>query len=122
MIFGGVALFLASVGLCGVMAFSVSRRTQEVGVRMALGAQAKDVVRLLFREGLVHLSIGPGIGLALAAALSRGLEVILFQVGPWDPLILLAIAIVLILTSVAASVVPARRATRVDPMVALRYE
>jgi predicted permease len=122
MIFGGVALFLASVGLYGVMAFSVSRRTQEVGVRMALGAQGKDVVKLVFRQGLVQLMIGLVIGLALAAALSRGLDVILFRVEPWDPVIFLAIVIVLILTSVAASVVPARRATRVDPMVALRYD
>jgi putative ABC transport system permease protein len=121
-IFGAVALFLASVGLYGVMAFSVSRRTQEVGVRMALGAQAKDVLKLVFRQGLVQLVIGLVIGLALATALSRGLEVVLFRVEPWDPLIFFAIVIVLVLTSIAASVVPARRATRVDPMVALRYE
>lgn len=121
-IFGAVALFLASVGLYSVTAFSVSRRTQEVGIRMALGAKGSDVLKLVFRQGAVQLALGLGIGLALAAALSRGLEVVLFRTEPWDPTIFLAIVLVLVLTSVAASIVPARRATRIDPMVALRYE
>jgi putative ABC transport system permease protein len=122
MIFGVVALFLASVGLYGVTAFAVSRRTQEVGVRMALGAQARDVMALIFRQGLVQVAAGLVLGLALAAALSRGLRFVLFQVEPWDPVIFVAIVLVLALTSVVASYVPARRATRVDPVVALRYE
>ncbi len=122
LLFGVVALFLASVGLYGVMAFSVSRRTQEVGVRMALGAQSRDVLKLIFRQGMTQLAIGLVLGLLLAAALSRGLEVILFQVQPWDPVIFLLIIGVLALTSLAAWLVPARRATRVDPLVALKYE
>ncbi len=122
MVFGGVALFLASVGLYGVTAFSVSRRTQEVGVRMALGAKTSDVLKLIFRQGAAQLAVGLVIGVALAAGLSRGLEVVLFQVEPWDPVIFVTIVLVLVATSIAASLVPARRATRVDPVIALRYE
>ena len=122
MIFGAVALFLASVGLYGVMAFSVSRRTREVGIRMALGAEGRDVLRLVLRQGLIQLAIGVVVGIGLAVLLSRGLEVILFDVEPLDPTIFVAIAGVLLATGLLASFVPARRATRVDPLVALRYE
>lgn len=122
MVFGFVALFLASVGLYGVLAFSVSRRTQEIGVRMALGAHAPDVVRLVVRQGMVQMGIGLIFGLALAAGLSRLLQIILFGVDPRDPFIFTGIVVVLIGTGALASFVPARRATRVDPLVALRYE
>ncbi|MEE8520079.1 MAG: ABC transporter permease [Gemmatimonadota bacterium] len=122
MIFGGVALFLASVGLYGVMAFSVRQRTKEMGIRMALGAEGRDVMRLIVRQGLVQLAIGLVLGLGLAALLSRGMDIILFGVEPLDPMTFISIAIVLIGTGLLASFVPARRATRVDPVIALRYE
>jgi predicted permease len=121
MIMGGVALVLAAVGLYGVMAFNVSRRTREMGVRMALGAQPADVVRLIVRQGMIQLAIGLGLGLGLAYALGRLLKVILFQVSAIDPLVYGATIAVLVLAATAASLIPARRATRVDPMVALRY-
>jgi predicted permease len=122
MIMGGVALVLAAVGLYGVMAFNVSRRTREMGVRMALGAQPADVVRLIVRQGMIQLAIGLGLGLGLAYALGRLLKIILFQVSAIDPLVYGATIAVLVLAATAASLIPARRATRVDPMVALRYE
>jgi putative ABC transport system permease protein len=121
-VFGGVALFLAAIGLYGVMSFAVSRRTKEVGVRMALGAERGDVLKLVLRQGLWQLAIGVVLGVGLGALLSRGLQEFLFEVGSLDPLTFVAIAIVLGGTGILASLVPARRATRVDPMVALRYE
>ena len=122
MIFGFVALFLAGIGLYGVMAFSVSRRTQEVGVRMALGAQRGDVLGLILRQGLLQLGVGLFFGLALAALLSRMLQIVLFQVEPRDPVIFLVIALALLAIGLLASYMPTRRATRVDPVAALRYE
>ncbi len=122
MVFGFVALFLASVGLYAVMAFSVRRRTQEVGVRMALGAEGRDVLRLILRQGMTQLAMGAVIGLGLAWWLARTLRVILFQVEPTDPLTFTTILATLALTGLLATIVPARRATRVDPAMALRYE
>lgn len=122
MIMGGVALVLAAVGLYGVMAFNVARRTREMGVRMALGAQPGDVVRLIMRQGVIQLAIGLVVGSGLAFLLSSGLKIILFQVSFMDPVVVGLTFAVLILSALAASWIPARRATRVDPMVALRYE
>ncbi len=122
MVFGFVALFLAAVGLYGVMSASVSNRTSEMGIRMALGAQGGDVLRLVMKQGAVQVGIGMALGLALAALLSRGLELILFQVEPWDPFVFALIAVVLAAVGMLASYIPALRATRVDPAVALRYE
>ena len=122
MVFGFVALFLASVGLYAVMAFSVRRRTQEVGVRMALGAEGRDVLRLILRQGMTQLAVGAVIGLGLAWWLARALRVILFRVEPTDPLTFATILVTLALTGLLATIVPARRATRVDPAWALRYE
>jgi ABC-type antimicrobial peptide transport system permease subunit len=122
MIFGGVALFLASVGLYGVMAFSVSRRTPEVGIRMALGAEASQVLGLVLRQGLIQIIVGLTLGLGLALLLSRALSEMLFQVSASDPAVYALVSMVLVATGLAASVVPARRATRVDPVVALRSE
>ena len=122
MIFGFVALFLAGIGLYGVMSSSVAQRTREVGVRMALGAQPAHVLRLVFRQGMIQLAIGLLLGLGLAAGVSRLLTVILFDVNPRDPLVFGAIVAVLSAATALACFVPARRATRVDPVVALRYE
>ena len=122
MIFGFVALFLASVGLYAVMSFSVSRRIREVGIRMALGARASDVVRMIFRQGLLQLGIGMTIGLLIAAGIGRMLKVILFQVQPRDPQIFVGVVVALTLVGIVACFVPARRATQVDPLVALRSE
>ncbi len=122
MVFGAAALFLATIGLYGVMSFAVSRRTQEVGIRMALGAQPGDVVRMILRQGFGQIVIGVAIGLVLAFFLAKLLVIILFEVSPTDPLIYGAIVLILTVTGLAASVVPARRASRVDPMVAFRYE
>jgi putative ABC transport system permease protein len=121
-IFGGVALFLASVGLYAVMSFSVSRRIREVGIRMALGAQARDVVGMIFRQGIAQLAIGMTLGLALAFGIARLLSVILFQVEPRDPVIFSGVAAVLVAVGMLACLVPARRATLVDPLVALRTD
>jgi len=121
-IFGGIALFLASVGLYAVMSFSVSRRIREVGIRMALGAQARDVVGMIFRQGIVQLAIGMALGLALAFGIARLLGVILFQVQPRDPVIFSGVAAVLVAVGMLACLVPARRATLVDPLVALRAD
>lgn len=122
MIFGFIALFLASVGLYAVMSFSVSRRAREVGIRMALGAQARDVVRMIFGQGFLQLAIGMTLGLAMAFGISQVMKVILFQVEPRDPVIFGGVALVLTLVGLLACLVPARRATLVDPLVALRSE
>jgi putative ABC transport system permease protein len=120
MIFGAIALFLAGIGLYAVMAFSVSRRTREVGIRMALGAKSGDVVRLIFGQGMWQLGIGLVFGLAMAAGVSRLLSIILFDVQPRDPLIFGGVVGVLATAGLLACLVPALRATRVAPLIALR--
>jgi len=122
MIFGAIALFLASVGLYAVMSFSVSRRTREVGIRMALGAQGAQVLGLIFRQGLWQLGIGIPLGLGLAVIIASGSQVLLFDVRPLDPAIYGGVVVVLTLVGLAACFVPARRATRVDPIVALHAD
>lgn len=122
MIFGIIALFLAAIGLYAVMAFSVSRRTREVGIRMALGARSSDVVRLIFGQGMLQLGIGLALGLAMAAGVSRLLTIILFDVQPRDPAIFGAVVAVLATAGLLACYMPARRATGVDPLIALRAE
>ncbi|HEX2251637.1 MAG TPA: ABC transporter permease [Thermoanaerobaculia bacterium] len=122
MVFGMAALFLATVGLYGVMSFAVSRRTHEVGIRMALGSRPGAVVRLMFRQGALQLAAGLLIGLGLALALSRALEMILFRVEPWDPAVFFLVAAALATTGALACLLPARRAATVDPSVALHYE
>jgi putative ABC transport system permease protein len=122
LIFGFVALFLASIGLYAVMSFSVSRRTREVGIRMALGAQGRDVVRMIFNQGLIQLGVGMTVGLAFAFGISRLMSVVLFQVQPRDPAIYGGVAAVLVAVGIMACFVPANRATRVDPLVALRSD
>jgi len=122
MLFGAAALFLASVGLYGVMAFSGAQRTQEVGIRIALGARPGDVVRMMVRQGTGQIAVGVVLGLGLAVLLSRGLELILFGVNPNDPLAYIVVVILLAATGLLATFVPARKASRTDPMVAFRYE
>lgn len=122
MVFGGVALFLASVGLYGVMSTSVRQRTREMGVRMALGARAGDVRGLVMRQGVIQLAIGLALGLTLALLLSSQLQMLMFELDPRDPVIFLGISAVLSATALTACLIPAIRATRVDPMHALRYD
>jgi putative ABC transport system permease protein len=121
-IFGVIALALSSVGLYGVMAYAVTQRTQEIGVRMALGADARQVSWLILRRGLVQLALGLTIGLAGALALSRLMQSVLIQIGPGDPMTFAVITLLLTAVSIAACLLPARRATRVDPLVALRTD
>ncbi len=121
-LFGLAGLVLATVGLYGVMAFLVRRRTREIGIRMALGANARRILWLTARSGLIQLVLGLIIGVALAALLAPAMGEMLFDASPWDWRIYTLIALVLIATGLAASLAPALRATRVDPMETLRYE
>ena len=122
MIFGFIALFLASVGLYAVMSFAVSRRVREVGIRMALGAQGRDVVRMIFGQGAWQLGLGLVLGLGLAYGVANLLTILLFDVQPRDPAIFGSVVAVLAAAGMAACFLPARRATRVDPLVALRAD
>ncbi len=117
--FGVAALFLASVGLYGVMSFSVGERTREMGVRMALGAQASQVRKLVIKQGVLQILIGVVIGSGLAWAVASGLTLVLYEVSPWDPGTFLLVCVILFATGIVACLVPALRATRVDPAVAL---
>ncbi len=121
-IFGVVALLMAAVGLYGVMSYSVAQRTREVGIRMALGASSSRVFSLVLKEGLVLVCAGIGIGLVAAAAVSRLLDSLLYGISSTDALTFVTIPFILALVAMLASYVPARRATKVDPMIALRYE
>jgi putative ABC transport system permease protein len=121
-IFAGVALLLASIGIYGAVAYTVEQRTGEIGVRMALGAQTIDVLRLVVRQGMNPVVLGLIIGLAGTFAIGRLLAAQLYQISPHDPLLLGAAAIVLAVAALLACLIPARRATRVDPIQALRTE
>ncbi len=122
LVFAGMAVLLAGIGIYGVVSYSVSQRTQEIGIRVALGARAGDVSRLVLGEGLLLSGLGVAIGLAGAIVFTRVLRSLLFEVTPTDPVTLGSVAVLLLAVSAAATLFPARRATRVDAMVALRYE
>jgi predicted permease len=121
-LFGGIALFVAAIGLFGLMSYNVSRRTREIGIRMAMGAQRKEVLRLVLRESLLLVIAGIAIGIAAALGTGRFVASQLFGLEPTDPTTMMAVIVVMLVVSAAAGYLPARRAARVDPMVALRYE
>jgi putative ABC transport system permease protein len=121
-IFAGIALLLAAIGIYGVMAYSVQQRTQEIGVRMALGAQPGDVLRMVLRHGLLLCLVGIAVGISGAFAVIRLMKSLIFGVSPTDPLTFASVAVLLAGVAFAACWIPARRASRVDPMVALRHE
>ncbi len=121
-VFGFLGLVLAIVGLSGVIAYSVSQRTHEIGIRMALGAQKQDVLRIIVGQGIVLSLIGTGIGLVVALFMTRFLTSLLYQIQPTDPITFAAVTLLMSMVSLLACYIPARRATQVDPIVALRYE
>ena len=121
-VFAGVALLLASIGIYGVMAYTFSRRTNEIGIRMAMGAQRHDILKIAVGEGLLIVVFGLAAGLLSSLALTRFLQTMLFNVKPADPVTFLAISLLLALVTLLACLVPARRASRLDRLIALRHE
>jgi ABC-type antimicrobial peptide transport system permease subunit len=121
-IFAGIALLLAVIGIYGLMAYTVQQRTQEIGIRMALGAQPGDVLRMVLRHGLLLCLVGIAVGISGAFAVIRLMKSLIFGVSPTDPVTFVSVAVLLAGVAFIACWIPARRASRVDPMVALRHE
>jgi ABC-type antimicrobial peptide transport system permease subunit len=121
-IFGGVALLLAAIGLYGVRAYTVAMRTREIGIRMALGACASDALRMMLREGMTLFGIGAAVGLVFSLAAGKLLSSLLYRVDSVDPVVLLGAPALLAAVSLVACYIPARRAALLDPMAALRDE
>jgi ABC-type antimicrobial peptide transport system permease subunit len=121
-LFAILALLLGAVGIYGVMAYTVNSNTRELGIRIALGAQSADVLRLVVGQGLVLTLMGVGLGLAGAFAFSRLMSTLLFGVTATDPLIFSVVPLLLVIVAVLACYIPARRATKIDPIVVLRHE
>lgn len=118
--FAAIALILAAIGIDGVISFAVSERTAEISIRIALGADGRSVRRMIVRDGVVMTAAGLTLGIALAIAAARALRLLLFGVDPWDPVIFTGVPLVLAAIAMVASVLPARRAARLDPTIALR--
>jgi ABC-type antimicrobial peptide transport system permease subunit len=119
---GALGMLLACIGVYGVVSYAVSRRVREIGIRMTLGADAREVKRLILRQAMWPVVIGALVGIAGCAAVSQILKSMLFGISPHDPLAFVVVPLVLLSVALLASYIPARRATKVDPMVSLRYE
>ncbi len=121
-VFAGLALLLASIGIYGVISYTVSQRAREIGIRMALGARPDDAVRMIVKQGAMPVAAGIGAGIVGSLLATRALSTLLYGVSPTDPVTFLGLSIFLAAVACLASYLPARKATKVDPMTALRYE